>query len=98
VDAVNSIDVARDMWRRLAVRHQVPLVIVECTLGDEAVHATRLAERRRGLALQEPTWPDVQARRVEWVPWTESHLTVDARDDIDVNVGRVLEELDTRSG
>ena len=66
VDAVNSVDDARDMWRALAQRHRAPLVIIECTVSDLAVHAARLAGRNRGLALPEPTWTSVERRRREW--------------------------------
>ena len=74
VDAVNSVDDARDMWRELAERHAVPLVVIECTVSDLAVHAARLAGRHRGLALPEPTWESVERRR-EWRPWPEPHLS-----------------------
>ena len=97
VDAVNSVEVARDMWRRLATRHGVPLIVVECTVSDAALHASRLAVRERGLALTEPTWEIVESRRAEWAPWTEPHVTVDGLDDLAANVGRVLAELDRAS-
>ena len=81
------------MWRGLASRHGVRLAIIECVLGDEAVHAARLAGRERGLALPEPTWADVQRRRTEWAPWPEPHLTLDSTESVDANVRRALDYL-----
>lgn len=93
VDAVNSVDDARDMWRELAQQAGVPLVIIECTVSDLAVHASRLAGRNRGLALPEPTWASVERRRREWTSWPEPHLTIDALDSPEANLRRVLDYL-----
>jgi len=95
IDAVNSVDPARDMWRGLARRHDVRLGIIECVVSDASVHAGRVAARARGLALSEPTWADVERRREEWTPWPEPHLTVDAIEPPDVNLVRVLAYLET---
>ena len=96
VDAVNSVDDARDMWRELAQRHGVPLLIIECTVTDLAVHASRLAGRNRGLALPEPTWASVERRRREWTSWPEPHLTLDATDPIEDNVAKALDFVESR--
>lgn len=94
IDAVNSVDPARDMWRRLAARHDARLRIIECVIGDEGVHRRRLAERDRGLRLAEPTWVDIERRRLEWTPWPEPHLTLDATEPVERNVERALAYLD----
>lgn len=93
IDAVNSVEQARDMWRALARKHRVPLRIIECLVSDPAVHAARLASRERGLLLAEPTGEDVERRRAEWTDWPEPHLTLDALDGIDVNVASALTYL-----
>jgi predicted kinase len=95
IDAVNSVEPARSMWRSLAEKHDAPLAIIVCVLDDEAIHAARLAGRERGLALPEPAWADVRARRAEWTPWPEPHLTLDAMDSVAANVARALEHLRT---
>src|SRR5262245_4544581 len=95
VDAVNSVDEARDMWRRLAGKHEVTMAVIECELSDPSVHAARVAGRDRGLALPEPTWEDVQRRRAEWLPWPEPHLTVDALEPPGANLARALDYLQT---
>ena len=94
IDAVNSVDEARGMWRRLAAKHDVPLRIIECVLSDAGQHAARLAARERGLAIREPTWTDIERRREEWTPWPEDHLTIDSVARLDSNVAAVLARLD----
>lgn len=97
VDAVNGVDEARAMWRQLAAKHGVPLVVVVCSLSDPALHARRLAARDRGLLIPEPTWAQVEARRAEWTPWPEPGLTLDGADDFERNVASVLAHLDVRA-
>jgi predicted kinase len=97
IDAVNAVEPARDMWRRLARKHAAALVIIECIVSDGAVHADRLAGRDRGLALPEPGWEDVERRRTEWRAWPEPHLTLDALDPVEVNVETALEYIDRAS-
>jgi predicted kinase len=90
VDAVNSVEPARDPWRRLAVEQDAGLVIVECRLSDERVHPDRLTRPPRGLAIPEPSWADVQARLDEWRPWPEPHLVLDMAVEPPANVARAL--------
>lgn len=92
VDACNSGEPAKEMWRTLAAKHGTRLRIVECYCSDEALHRQRLADRYRGLApsIPEPTWQDVQQRKRETTPWKEPVLAVDAISPIDANVKRVL--------
>ena len=94
IDAVNSVDEARDMWRRLARTRGVELRIIECSIADDAAHRARLSGRERGLAIPEPAWDDVVRRRETWLPWPEPHLTVDALADLGANVAAVLAYLD----
>ena len=90
IDAVNSVEEARDMWRALALRRDAELRVVECVLAGEEVGRARLAGRRRGLAVPEPTWADVERRRAEWTPWPEPHLTLDAARPIEEKVDLAL--------
>jgi predicted kinase len=90
IDAVNSVEPARNQWRGLAGRRRATLRIIECVLHDAARLADRLAMRDRGLAIAEPTLEDVDRRRAEWTPWPEPHLTLDGARPLDVNVGEAL--------
>lgn len=98
VDAVNAVEPAKDMWRQLAARHGAALRIVECHCSDEALHRERLAARRRDLApsFREPVWDDIQTRRLEYTPWAEPLLAVDAIASRESNVERVLAWLADR--
>jgi predicted kinase len=93
VDAVNSVEPARDMWRRLARKHGSTLAVIECVVSDGTLHESRLAGRARGLELTEPTWTDVQRRQAEWIAWPEPHLTLDAVDRPESNLARALDYL-----
>jgi predicted kinase len=98
IDAVNSVEPARDMWRALARKHGARLRIIECTLPDRVIHEARLAERERGLALPEPSWEDVERRRGEWTPWPEPHLTLDALEPVEVNLATALDYVSRETG
>jgi len=91
IDAVNSVEQAKDSWRELATKHAVELRIIECVVSNEEVHRTRLTSRERGLAFVEPTWDDVERRRAEWTKWPEPHLTLDALDPTDANLAKALD-------
>jgi predicted kinase len=85
IDAVNAEEPGKDMWRVLGRKHRLPLRIVECVCSDLALHRARLEGRRRGLvpSFREPSWDDVEQRRLAYTPWTEPVLQVDtaASDD-----------------
>jgi predicted kinase len=91
VDAVNAVEPARDMWRRLAAKHRTALNVVECRCSDAELHRERLHARRRGLdGVPEPTWEQVERRRLEYTPWTEPVLAIDAVASLESNANRVL--------
>jgi predicted kinase len=72
VDAVNPIEAAREMWRRLAERQQV------CHCSDPTIHRNRIEARVRGIAgMPEVTWDLVEERRAEYEPWTVDRVTLD---------------------
>ncbi|GAB3831494.1 AAA family ATPase [Dactylosporangium cerinum] len=93
VDAVNDAEVARQQWRDLAARHEVPLRFVEVVCSDPALHRRRLEERRdvdlAGAA--EPTWESVEARRAGFEGWDDERLVLDSVDPVADNVRRALE-------
>jgi predicted kinase len=93
IDAVNSTEYARDLWRELALKHDTQLRTIVCILSDPAIHRARLASRERGFARGEPTLDDVEERRSEWTAWPEPHLTLDAIDNLDANVAEALNYL-----
>src|SRR5262249_32598913 len=49
VDAVSSLEVAREMWRRAATLAGARMRVVEIVCSDESAHRARLAARRRDI-------------------------------------------------
>jgi predicted kinase len=98
VDAVNANEIAKDLWRGLAARHGKSLRIVECRCSDECLHRARLSGRRRGLApnFSEPSWEDVERRRLEYTSWSEPIFVVDSVLPCDDNAARVIAWLARR--
>jgi predicted kinase len=99
VDAVNAVEIAKDMWRSLAKAHAVPLRIIECVCSDAALHRERLRTRQRETAdiLPAPSWEKVERRRLEYTRWTEPFLAVDTLASCDANLVRILAWLDLPS-
>lgn len=78
VDAVNDSEEARQTWRSAADAVDVELIFVHLVVSDEGAHRRRLVGRRRGFShVSEPTWVDVQRRRVEYDPWNDDHIEID---------------------
>ncbi len=93
VDAVSGVEPAREMWRALAARRAVPLRVVVCVL-DRAEAFRRLTDRSRGLAVGEPSAPDLEDWAAEWTDWPEPHLLVDSARPAKANLDRVLSWLE----
>jgi predicted kinase len=90
-DAVSSLEVARDMWRRAASRTGAAMRVVEVVCSNEGTHRERLARRARGIdGFPEPSWEDVVRRRDEWEPWRDERLVVDSLRELDENVTEAL--------
>jgi predicted kinase len=94
IDAVSSVDAARTWWRDLAAKHGVPLRLIVCQIADEAEHRRRVSGRSRGYELSEPSWDSVEARRAEWTPWPEPHLTIDSLEPPGLNADLAIRYLE----
>jgi len=76
VDAVNAVEVARQVWRDLAVRTHKPLRFIEVVCSDQAEHRRRVEARSADLeGHYVPTWDEVVQR--EYEPWRDQRLVVD---------------------
>jgi predicted kinase len=90
-DAVSSLEVARDMWRRAASRTGAEMRVIEVVCSHEGTHRERLARRARNIVgFPEPSWEDVVHRRDEWEPWKVERLVVDSLRELDENVTEAL--------
>lgn len=95
VDAVNSLETARDVWRRVADHSAVPIKAIEVTCSDIDLHRARLEGRRRGLdSYPEPSWEDVLERAREAEPWTSPRLVVDSAGGLGEMLDAALRYLD----
>jgi len=92
VDAVNDAEVARQQWRDLAARHDVPLRFVEVVCSDPDLHRRRLDDRPDAdlAGAAAPTWESVEARREGFAGWDDDRLVLDSVDPVPDNVRRVL--------
>lgn len=84
IDAVNSLEVAREMWRSAANETGALVQIIECVCADTMLHRTRVENRRRDMfGFETLTWEAVEARRSEFEPWSEPRLTIDTSQPVD---------------
>ncbi len=94
VDAVNDAEEAREQWRRLAARKNVPLAWIEVVCSDPDLHRSRLEGRRRDLpGFPEPAWDSLPARRAELGSWDGERLVLDSVEDLEDNVEAALDHL-----
>lgn len=95
VDAVNPVQAARAVWRRLAEQQKAPLTFVECVCSDLSLHRARVEARVRNIdGMPEVTWDRVEARRSEYEPWTDERIVLDtAAEPLEKLVARTLHEL-----
>ena len=95
VDAVNPVEEARQMWRDLADRFQVPVCFIECLCSDDQIHRTRIEKRVRNIpGMPEITWERVQERKAEYEEWLDVRLRLDTASDApDVLIARAMDYL-----
>ncbi|WP_108817382.1 AAA family ATPase [Pseudovibrio sp. Alg231-02] len=75
-DAVNPIEITRNIWLEAALGAKVKALNIEVVCSDEAEHKTRVETRHNDIsAMSLPSWEDVQRRRYE--PWKKHRLVVD---------------------
>ena len=84
-------DETADLWRSERVeRAGGRISFVICVCSDEAVHRSQVEGRARGIpGWHEIDWNHVQRMRAELPPLTRPHITVDAIDGIEHNLGLV---------
>ena len=79
VDAVNPVNAARKMWRKLSEHADAQLIFIEVRCSDETIHRQRIEARVRGIeGMSEVTWDRVQKRKAEYEPWNEPRLKLDS--------------------
>lgn len=92
-DAVNGLQIARDLWVDLAAECGAELHWVEVVCTDPAEHRRRVESRTAempGHAI--PSWSEVIARA--WEPFVEPRLVIDNLGDVEAQVERVLTTIE----
>lgn len=75
-DSVNSINLTRTAWRKVAIDAGKPFIEVEFICSDKITHQQRVELREPTVQGQQlPTWTDVLSR--EYEAWEEEHLIID---------------------
>jgi predicted kinase len=91
IDAVNAEEEAKDVWRKLAKRHDIPLIIIECVTSDTELHKKRIESRVRNLhGIPEITWERVQNRKAAYTEWEEPTFKVDTANDLKTNITKAI--------
>jgi len=91
-DAANYVEVGRDTWRRAAQPHDALIRVIHVECSDLGVHQRRLRQRNRRLShYPEPTWVEVEQRRLQVEPWSgDDVLVVDSAKTLDATVAECL--------
>lgn len=96
IDAVNAEEEGKDIWRGLAKKHGVELIILLVAL-ERSLHRQRLESRVRNLhGFSEVTWDNVEARRKAFTAWQEPVLELDTSCDVEMSVEKALRHIETR--
>jgi len=99
VDAVNAEEEGKDVWRGLAEKHGIELIILQMIVSDRALYKQRIESRVRGLhGFSEVTWAEVEAREKVYTSWKEPTLQLDSAQNVETLVEeavRYLEALQT---
>jgi predicted kinase len=96
IDAVNAEEEGKDIWRGLAKKHGVELIILLVAL-ERSLHRQRLESRVRNLhGFSEVTWDNVGARRKAFTAWKEPVLELDTSCDVEMSVEKALRHIETQ--
>lgn len=91
IDAVNAEEEAKDVWRELAKKCNVNLIIVQCATSDAELHKKRIEARVRNLhGIPEVTWERVQNRKAAYTEWREATLEIDTTNPLEINVEQAV--------
>lgn len=91
IDAVNAEEEGRDVWRGLAKKHGLSLIIIDVFVSDQALHKKRLEARVRNLhGFSEITWERVLERQKAFTLWKEPAVRPDSSDDLQANIEKAI--------
>jgi|SRR5215207_5276121 len=78
LDSVAAFLSIRSTWRQLAEDHGADWLVIECICSDEAIHRSRLQDRRRNIpGWHELEWSEVLRVKGYYSPWEGERLILD---------------------
>ena len=92
-DSVNSLQITRESWRKVAFEAGVKIFEIELVCSDAAMHRHRVEGRKADIPnFQLPTWQSVLERQYD--PWESAHLVVDtAKFSVEQSVEAIIQRL-----
>lgn len=92
-DSVNSIEVTRSDWRKVASSLNKEFIEIEVICSDKSKHQKRVETRVTNIqGLKLPTWNNVLNRDYE--PWKNCHLTIDtSKHSLAESVGIIIDYI-----
>jgi predicted kinase len=94
IDAVNAEEEGKDVWRGLARKHDLDLIILLVSVSDRDLHRQRIESRVRDLhGFSEVTWSQVEARESVFTAWKEPTLQLDSARDVELNVEEAVQYI-----
>lgn len=92
-DSVNSIEITRNDYRKIAQETQKPYLEIEIICSNKSQHQDRIETRESTVqGLKHPTWQDVLHR--DYKIWTTKDLTIDtAITSVDDAIEMILVEI-----
>ena len=94
IDAVNAEEEGKDVWRGLAKKYGLALIVLLVTVSDRTLHKQRIESRVRDLhGFSEVTWSQVEAREKVFTAWKEPTLQLDSARDLGVVVTEAMQYI-----
>ena len=86
LDSVAATKTIRSAWHQLVEQYHANCRIIECICSDEAVHRSRLKERKRYIpGWHELEWSEVERVKQYYSQWEGEHLVLDMTHPFDEN-------------
>lgn len=86
LDSVTSTRTIRTEWHQLANQYGADWRVIECICSDEALHRSRLANRRRNIpGWHELVWADIEKVKGYYPAWEEDRLVLDMVNPLEEN-------------
>jgi predicted kinase len=86
LDSVAASQTIRGTWHQIAERYGAVWRVIECICPDEALHRSRLKNRKRHIpGWRELEWSEVARVKQYYFPWEEERLVLDMAQPFDEN-------------